>query len=160
MSKKLCALSNLRASSAYVSITKFLATAYEGSASSPTRLSTRRILSDEANVGHHTHRERYKEAPPDDLEQQNKNQLQPLPSNHSPKFYSNIIMPAKAGARSTGGAAKTTGPDAARIQSTQAKAGADTGKGTFPARAQAAAARNAGTGPASAPKAAKGGKAT
>ncbi|PSR77436.1 hypothetical protein PHLCEN_2v7867 [Hermanssonia centrifuga] len=62
---------------------------------------------------------------------------------------------------------QTTLPSFIRISSCRlklelvlAKAGADTGKGTFPARAQAAAARNAGTGPASAPKAAKGGKAT
>ncbi|KAK7470400.1 hypothetical protein VKT23_001827 [Stygiomarasmius scandens] len=31
---------------------------------------------------------------------------------------------------------------ASRVQSTQAKAGADTGKGSFPARAQASAANN------------------
>ena len=73
-----------------------------------------------------------------------------------------------------GGAAKpTTNADASRIQSSQvsdvqparqggaderqAKAGADTGKGSFPARAQAGAARNAAGAAAGAP-AAKGAK--
>ncbi|KAI0738300.1 hypothetical protein C8Q80DRAFT_1113945, partial [Daedaleopsis nitida] len=41
-------------------------------------------------------------------------------------------------------ATKTTPTDASRIQSAQAKAGNDTGKGTFPARAQAAASKNTG----------------
>ncbi|KAI8977719.1 hypothetical protein BD414DRAFT_538983 [Trametes punicea] len=66
-------------------------------------------------------------------------------------------MPAKG---SRGGAAsgnKTTPSDAARIQSTQAKTGKDTGKDTFPARTQAAASRNAAGSPpkagAKAPKA-------
>ncbi|EKM50989.1 uncharacterized protein PHACADRAFT_262908 [Phanerochaete carnosa HHB-10118-sp] len=58
--------------------------------------------------------------------------------------------------RATGGAATgktpTTAADASRIQSTQAKAGADTGKGSFPARTQASAAKNTG----GAPKAPKG----
>ncbi|KAI1793705.1 hypothetical protein LXA43DRAFT_1000116 [Ganoderma leucocontextum] len=57
---------------------------------------------------------------------------------------------------SRGGAAsgtKMTASDAARIQSTQAKAGNDTSKGSFPARSQASAAKNtAGSPPA--PKAA------
>jgi len=68
-------------------------------------------------------------------------------------------MPAK-GSRATGGAAgnKTTPSDASRIQSTQAKGGADTGKGTFPARAQAAAAKNANAATATSPKGGKGGK--
>ncbi|KAI0795940.1 hypothetical protein C8Q75DRAFT_803002 [Abortiporus biennis] len=74
-------------------------------------------------------------------------------------------MPPAKGTRSTGGSAssakppsggKTTASDAARIQSTQAKAGNDTSKGSFPARAQAAAARNTGEAKA---KTAKGGKA-
>ncbi|KAH9927886.1 hypothetical protein B0H21DRAFT_826379 [Amylocystis lapponica] len=51
-------------------------------------------------------------------------------------------MPAK-GARGSASGNKTSPSDASRIQSTQAKSGADTGKGTFPARAQAAAAKNA-----------------
>ncbi|THH26883.1 hypothetical protein EUX98_g7306 [Antrodiella citrinella] len=51
-------------------------------------------------------------------------------------------MPSKP-TRSTGGAAKTqtTPADASRIQSTQAKAGNDTGKGSFPSRVQSAAAK-------------------
>jgi len=60
-----------------------------------------------------------------------------------------LRMPAKppSGSRAAPGAAnKTTPTDASRIQSTQAKAGADTGKGSFPARSQAAASRNTGTG--------------
>ncbi|KAI0690361.1 hypothetical protein BC835DRAFT_1417854 [Cytidiella melzeri] len=72
-------------------------------------------------------------------------------------------MPTK-GTRSslTGGSAKptpTTPAAASRIQSTQATAGKDTGKGSFPARVQSAAQRNtnaATTTPAAAPKAAKG----
>ncbi|KIP04638.1 hypothetical protein PHLGIDRAFT_120520 [Phlebiopsis gigantea 11061_1 CR5-6] len=69
-------------------------------------------------------------------------------------------MPAKGTTttRATGGAARptpTTSADAARIQSTQAKAGGDTTKGSFPARAQAGAARNAAGG-APAAKGAKG----
>ncbi|KAI0086029.1 hypothetical protein BDY19DRAFT_996215 [Irpex rosettiformis] len=62
------------------------------------------------------------------------------------------------GTRSTGGAAnKTTPPDASRIQSSQAKAGKDVGKGTFPARVQSAATKNTTTAPsAPAPKASKG----
>ncbi|KAF5358913.1 hypothetical protein D9758_004809 [Tetrapyrgos nigripes] len=40
-----------------------------------------------------------------------------------------------------------TGSAAARIQSTQAKAGKDTGKDSFPARAQAGAANNANKAP-------------
>jgi len=60
-------------------------------------------------------------------------------------------MPAK-GSRTTGGSAsKTTQADASRIQSTQAKGGNDTSKGSFPARAQAAAAKNTAKAP-SAPK--------
>nr|VWP01547.1 Hormone-sensitive lipase [Ganoderma boninense] len=54
---------------------------------------------------------------------------------------------------SRGGAAsgaKMTPSDAARIQSTQTKAGNDAGKGSFPARAQSAAAKNtAGSAPSS-----------
>ncbi|TFK39267.1 hypothetical protein BDQ12DRAFT_722645 [Crucibulum laeve] len=52
--------------------------------------------------------------------------------------------------------------DAARIQSTQAKAGADTGKSSFPARAQAGAANNVNKGTVEKPvpgvKTAKGSK--
>ncbi|EMD36079.1 hypothetical protein CERSUDRAFT_96305 [Gelatoporia subvermispora B] len=57
-------------------------------------------------------------------------------------------MPAKppSGSRAAPNANKTTPADASRIQSTQAKAGADTTKGSFPARAQAAATRNTGAG--------------
>ncbi|OCH89523.1 hypothetical protein OBBRIDRAFT_835764 [Obba rivulosa] len=66
-------------------------------------------------------------------------------------------MPAKppsGGSRAAPSAGnKTTPTDASRIQSTQAKTGADTGKGSFPARAQAAASRNTGAGKTS--KAAK-----
>ncbi|KAI0750407.1 hypothetical protein C8Q74DRAFT_1212062, partial [Fomes fomentarius] len=51
----------------------------------------------------------------------------------------------------TASANKTTPTDASRIQSTQAKAGNDTSKGSFPSRAQAAAAKNAAAGGASAP---------
>ncbi|OBZ72874.1 hypothetical protein A0H81_06705 [Grifola frondosa] len=55
-------------------------------------------------------------------------------------------MPIKPNSRGSGaaagGAAKTAPSDASRIQSSQAKAGNDTSKGSFPARAQAAAARN------------------
>ncbi|KAI0729047.1 hypothetical protein C8Q72DRAFT_884718 [Fomitopsis betulina] len=67
-------------------------------------------------------------------------------------------MPAK-GSRATGGASsnKTSSSDASRIQSTQAKSGGDTGKGSFPARAQAAAAKNATPNPG--PKVGKGSKA-
>ncbi|KAI0708742.1 hypothetical protein C8T65DRAFT_576134, partial [Cerioporus squamosus] len=50
---------------------------------------------------------------------------------------------------------KTTPTDASRIQSTQAKAGNDAGKGTFSARAQAAASKNT----ASPPNSKAGGKA-
>ncbi|EEB91072.1 hypothetical protein MPER_10634 [Moniliophthora perniciosa FA553] len=53
----------------------------------------------------------------------------------------------------------TTGSDASRIQSTQAKAGNDTGKGSFPARAQSAAqtaANKVATGTGATPKAATG----
>ncbi|KAI6248081.1 hypothetical protein HI914_03452 [Erysiphe necator] len=39
-----------------------------------------------------------------------------------------------------------TPKDASRIQSATAKAGADTGSGSFPARAQSAAANNVNTG--------------
>ncbi|KAI0643462.1 hypothetical protein C8Q79DRAFT_1121020 [Trametes meyenii] len=56
-------------------------------------------------------------------------------------------MPAGKGSR--GGAAsgaKTSQTDAARIQSTQAKAGKDTGKDSFGARAQSAGDRNAAAG--------------
>ncbi|KAI0804793.1 hypothetical protein BC629DRAFT_1490172 [Irpex lacteus] len=63
------------------------------------------------------------------------------------------------GTRSTGGAAanKTTPSDAARIQSSQAKAGKDTGKNSFPSRVQSAAAKNTNTAPsAPAAKASKG----
>ncbi|ESK94485.1 hypothetical protein Moror_8143 [Moniliophthora roreri MCA 2997] len=51
-----------------------------------------------------------------------------------------------------------TGSDASRIQSTQAKAGNDTGKGSFPARAQSAAqtAQTAPKGAGATPKAATG----
>ncbi|KAH9841101.1 uncharacterized protein C8Q71DRAFT_854954 [Rhodofomes roseus] len=68
-------------------------------------------------------------------------------------------MPPSKGSRSTGGGAgsKMSGSDASRVQSTQAKSGGETGKNSFPARAQSAAAKN-GT-PASGPKAGKGGKA-
>ncbi|EPS94859.1 hypothetical protein FOMPIDRAFT_1133576, partial [Fomitopsis schrenkii] len=52
---------------------------------------------------------------------------------------------------------KMSSSDASRIQSTQAKSGADTGKGSFPARAQSGAAKNAT--PAPGPKASKGSKA-
>ncbi|CAL1702877.1 unnamed protein product [Somion occarium] len=66
-------------------------------------------------------------------------------------------MPAK-GTRSTGGAAKNTPTpnEASRIQSTQAKGGNDTGKGSFPSRIQGAAAKglNAAAG-AKAPKSTK-----
>ncbi|KAI0073967.1 hypothetical protein K474DRAFT_1602385 [Panus rudis PR-1116 ss-1] len=52
-----------------------------------------------------------------------------------------------------GGAAKTqtTPADASRIQSSQAKSGNDTGKGSFASRAQGAATRNATGGPKGAP---------
>ncbi|KAI0338799.1 hypothetical protein BDW22DRAFT_1362514 [Trametopsis cervina] len=68
-------------------------------------------------------------------------------------------MPVK-GTRATGGAAKTqtTPADAARIQSTQAKAGKDTGKDSFPARVQAGAQRNANAATGPTPKAPKGSK--
>ncbi|KAF9808784.1 hypothetical protein IEO21_07756 [Rhodonia placenta] len=70
-------------------------------------------------------------------------------------------MPAKGGGRATGGAAghKTTPADASRIQSTQAKSGADTGKGAFASRAQSAAAKNANASPSAAAKGGKGSKA-
>ncbi|KAA1473187.1 hypothetical protein DENSPDRAFT_881850 [Dentipellis sp. KUC8613] len=48
-------------------------------------------------------------------------------------------MPKKG----TTGGTKTTQSDAARIQSSQAKGGQSTGKGSFPSRAQSAAAKNA-----------------
>ncbi|TFY60690.1 hypothetical protein EVG20_g7332 [Dentipellis fragilis] len=50
-----------------------------------------------------------------------------------------ISMPKKG----TTGGTKTTQADAARIQSSQAKGGQSTGKGSFPSRAQSAAAKNA-----------------
>ncbi|KAI0918686.1 hypothetical protein AcW1_009487 [Taiwanofungus camphoratus] len=60
-------------------------------------------------------------------------------------------MPAKGGSRGAAtGSSKTTPADAARIQSTQAKGGNDSSKGSFPARAQAAAARNSNAGAAGA----------
>ncbi|RPD55206.1 hypothetical protein L227DRAFT_579849 [Lentinus tigrinus ALCF2SS1-6] len=52
-------------------------------------------------------------------------------------------MPAKGARGGSASANKTTPTDASRIQSSQAKAGNDTGKGSFPARAQASAAKNA-----------------
>ncbi|KDQ64105.1 hypothetical protein JAAARDRAFT_52099 [Jaapia argillacea MUCL 33604] len=59
-------------------------------------------------------------------------------------------MPSKRGTGASSGTAPTgnkmTGSAAARIQSTQAKSGNDTGKGSFPARAQSGAARNAAGG--------------
>ncbi|CCL98017.1 uncharacterized protein FIBRA_00010 [Fibroporia radiculosa] len=69
-------------------------------------------------------------------------------------------MPAKGSRATGGGASKTSTSDASRIQSTQAKAGAETGKGSFPARAQASAARNATAGatPGSGAKGGKGAK--
>ncbi|KAK7679022.1 hypothetical protein QCA50_017966 [Cerrena zonata] len=64
-------------------------------------------------------------------------------------------MPAK-GARTTGGAAKNapTQSDTSRIQSTQAKSGNDTGKGSFPSRIQSAAAKAANA-PKGTPKSTK-----
>ncbi|KAI0367119.1 hypothetical protein BV20DRAFT_1055100 [Pilatotrama ljubarskyi] len=64
-------------------------------------------------------------------------------------------MPAKGSRGGAASGAKTTPSDASRIQSTQAKSGKDTGKDTFPARAQSAAARNASGSPPKAPKAPK-----
>ncbi|KZT02009.1 uncharacterized protein LAESUDRAFT_815612 [Laetiporus sulphureus 93-53] len=72
-------------------------------------------------------------------------------------------MPAKGSKATGGGASKQMHTsDASRIQSANAKAGNDAGKGTFPARAQAAAARNAnapGAGAGAGAKAGKGPKA-
>ncbi|OSC99579.1 hypothetical protein PYCCODRAFT_1438142 [Trametes coccinea BRFM310] len=66
-------------------------------------------------------------------------------------------MPAKGSRGGAASGAKTSTTDASRIQSSQAKAGKDTGKDSFPARTQAAATRNAGGSPpkasAKAPKA-------
>ncbi|TFK87234.1 hypothetical protein K466DRAFT_586524 [Polyporus arcularius HHB13444] len=58
-------------------------------------------------------------------------------------------MPAKGSRGGAASANKTSSTDASRIQSTQAKAGNDTGKGTFPARAQAAASKNTTSPPTS-----------
>ncbi|PIL34608.1 hypothetical protein GSI_03387 [Ganoderma sinense ZZ0214-1] len=63
---------------------------------------------------------------------------------------------------SRGGAAsgtKMTPSDASRIQSSQTKAGNDTSKGSFPARAQASAAKNTAGSPPSSKAAGKGPKA-
>ncbi|KAH9916457.1 hypothetical protein B0H21DRAFT_851856 [Amylocystis lapponica] len=51
-------------------------------------------------------------------------------------------MPAK-GAHGSASGNKTSPSDASRIQSTQTKGGADTGKNSFAARSQASAAKNA-----------------
>ncbi|EJF61932.1 hypothetical protein DICSQDRAFT_59472, partial [Dichomitus squalens LYAD-421 SS1] len=56
----------------------------------------------------------------------------------------------------TASANKTTPSDASRIQSSQAKSGNDTGKGSFPSRVQSAAAKNAAGSP---PSSKAGGKA-
>ncbi|KAM5545529.1 hypothetical protein V8D89_000807 [Ganoderma adspersum] len=59
-------------------------------------------------------------------------------------------MSPKASRGGASSGAKMTPTDASRIQSTQAKAGNDTSKGSFPARAQASAAKNtAGSAPSS-----------
>ncbi|KAI0325228.1 hypothetical protein GY45DRAFT_1374926 [Cubamyces sp. BRFM 1775] len=57
-------------------------------------------------------------------------------------------MPAKGARGGAASANKTTPSDASRIQSSQAKAGKETGKDSFPARVQSAAARNASGTPA------------